>query len=552
MRFDIILAIFYTFTTVKCDDETPAILEIPQGKMQGDFRESYGGRIYTAFEGIPYAKPPVGDLRFAQPQIPEKWDGILRANRTYSCLCYFFIPGLRGIKGSEDCLYVYVYVPLKKITGEENLDVVVHIHGGAFMIGAPSYMAGPNYLMDKDVVYVSFNYRLAIMGFLSTEDDVVSGNNGLKDQTMALRWIKENIKYFGGNPDSVTLTGMSAGSASVHLHYFSPLSRGLFHRGLSQSGTALQSWAIVEKPLEKAKTVANALACPTNSTETMVDCMRQKGANDVINAMRTLLLYFDSVPLIIFGPVIEHGKDPFLPDSPYKMLKEGNVYDVPWIASNVKDEGLFPSAFFVMNNLMGEIEAKWNDIMPYLLDLYDTVDESDLMDVLMKIKAFYYEGEPVSDDNLYTMVHLFNDRFFMIDGEKAMRMQAKANRSPVYYYFFTYLLRKPIIPTFGFKRGVSHGDDAGLYLKTFGSAPKLDPTDETMMKLFTEFIANYAKNSTPSINNVEWKPLEPNDEMLNVLKIESPDEIAMIEMNSLGKHDFWESLPIKENEKLYP
>lgn len=124
-------------------------------------------------------------------------------------------------------------------------DVIVYIHGGAFMFGSGA-MYGHKYILDRDVIYVSLNYRLGplgekigriyynnvlqtskISGFLSTEDTVLPGNNGLKDQLLALKWIKENIRYFGGNPESITLTGMSAGGASAHIHYISPLSQGI-------------------------------------------------------------------------------------------------------------------------------------------------------------------------------------------------------------------------------------------------------------------------------------------------------------------------------------
>lgn len=199
-----------------------------------------------------------------------------------------------------------------------------------------------------------------IIGFLSTEDSVVPGNNGLKDQNLALRWIKNNIKYFGGNPASITLTGVSAGGASVHYHYFSPLSKGtfeklyylrlyftrfigLFHRGFSQSGTALLNWALVENSLQNAQRVAKNISCPTSPTTEMVDCLRKIDSKKLINGIKTLFVYWDSIPFIVFGPVVERGSErPFLSEHPYKMLKKGDIYDVPWVTSNTKDEGLFP------------------------------------------------------------------------------------------------------------------------------------------------------------------------------------------------------------------
>ncbi|CAG9837941.1 unnamed protein product [Diabrotica balteata] len=528
------------------------LVKTPQGTVRGYHKKSFGGRQFLAFEGIPYAKPPVGNLRFAEPEPANKWTGQLIGNKTYMCLGYIPIPGMKGFLGSEDCLYLYVYVPLTNIKGDENLDVVVHIHGGAYQFGSPSYMAKPDFLMDQDIVYVTMNYRLAILGFLSTEDNVVSGNNGLKDQALALKWIKDNIKYFGGNPNSVTLTGLSAGGSSVHHHYFSPLSKGLFHRGLSQSGTAFSPWSIVEYPLKKANEVAGHLNCSSDSTKVMVDCLRKVGAVDLMKAMTKLFIYLDGIPLILFGPVVEKGENPFLPDHPYKLIKEGRINDVPWITSNVKDEGIFPTAFFVMNHIMSLFEEKWNDIIIYLCDLYDTVDESDKVTVAKALRKYYYGNKAVTEKNAYSMVRLLSDRMFFNGAETSVRLQSKASKSPVYYYIDTYIPADPILPIFGMKRGVAHGDDGGLIFKIITVGAVLDPQDEKLMKHLTKFVADYAKTGKPSINNVEWLPVDPDSKEINALEIESPDKVFMTKVEHIGSMEFWDSLPIKENEKLYP
>lgn len=125
--------------------------------------------------------------------------------------------------GEEDCLHLNIYTP--RIDQKARLNVIIFVHGGAFMFNhGTSY--GSKIILDRDIVYVTFNYRLGPLGFLSTEDTVVPGNNGIRDQILALRWIKDNIVYFGGNPESITVTGMSAGGASVQLYYISPLTKG--------------------------------------------------------------------------------------------------------------------------------------------------------------------------------------------------------------------------------------------------------------------------------------------------------------------------------------
>lgn len=155
-----LLLVFLLFLGLSLGD-VPTVVT-PNGVVKGQIKQSYKGRDYMAFEGIPYAKPPVGELRFEEPQPAEAWKE-LTANQTYMCLQYSPLPMMKGPIGTEDCLYVYVYVPGTS-PPEKPLDVVVHIHGGAFMIGSPSMMAGPDYIMDKDVVYVSMNYRLGLLG----------------------------------------------------------------------------------------------------------------------------------------------------------------------------------------------------------------------------------------------------------------------------------------------------------------------------------------------------------------------------------------------------
>jgi bile salt-stimulated lipase len=158
----------------------------------------------------------------------------------------------------------------------------------------------PQFIQDRDVVFMSLNYRLGPLGFLSTEDNVVPGNNGLKDQILALHWIKQNAKYFGGNSDSITIAGMSAGGASVHFHYLSPKSRGLFHRGISQSGTTLCPWVLSESPLEKAKNLAAHLGCRTMNNAKMIKCLRRRPGYQITAFVKLFQvgLQSDQVPLV--------------------------------------------------------------------------------------------------------------------------------------------------------------------------------------------------------------------------------------------------------------
>lgn len=163
----------------------------------------------------------------------------------------------------------------------------------------------------------------------------------MKDQVLALKWVKDNIAIFGGNPDSVTLSGFSAGAASVHFHYFSPFSKDLFNRGISFSGTALNSWTLVENPLQKARVLSKALGCNDTDNEKMVNCLRRRPASLIIKKTVEHMHSFARTPFCPFAPTVEKGsKNMFLAEHPYTLLKKRRVFDVPWITSITTEEGL--------------------------------------------------------------------------------------------------------------------------------------------------------------------------------------------------------------------
>ncbi|XP_050295673.1 venom carboxylesterase-6-like [Anthonomus grandis grandis] len=546
----LLFCVFFVLThSLTFDEDDGPQVKTPMGVIQGTFKKSYRNRTFAAFEGIPYAQPPVGNLRFMEPQpFVESWNNTFFATKNYECLQFIPFTGVLGLRGEEDCLYMYVYVPREQINPNELLDVIVHIHGGGFMIGSPKLFAGPEFLMDRDVVFVSFNYRVGILGFLSTEDEVVPGNNGLKDQSMALRWIKKNIKHFGGNPASITITGTSAGAVSVHFHYFSRMSRGLFHRGFSQSGTALNCWALAEHPLEKAQAVAKNVSCPIYPIKRMIECLRTVEARDLVNGIKSLFIYMNSIPFMPFTPVVEkRSKDAFLDDNPYWMLKRGDVYDVPWITSNTKDEGLFPVGIIAAMNRFQDFEDGWYQLMPHMLDIYYTVDKELHNETLKKIKEYYFGSNPLSQNNTFSFVKLMTDRMFTVDNEKAIRMQSKAINSELYLYLISYVVDLPHFPP-GMPKGAVHADDSRLWLKVILTPKQLTQRDEKMMTFFIDFVTTYAKKGIPEFGSVTWLPVQPNSKSLNYLQISGPDAISMQEIDQLGPHEFWDSLPIREGE----
>lgn len=216
--------------------------------MQGTISKFDGWpRPVYSFRNVPFAKAPTGPLRFLPPQPAEEWESIRDCtaagnipmqSKFLTNIFDLYLPLCREeVKMDEDCLQLSVYTTqLKKDTKKA---VMVWFFSGRFEIGSESFYDGRALASLNDVVVVIPNYRLGIFGFLSLGgSSVCPGNAGLLDQVMALKWVRDNIAEFGGDPDNVTIFGESAGGCSVDLHLNSPISQGLFHKAISQSGQA--------------------------------------------------------------------------------------------------------------------------------------------------------------------------------------------------------------------------------------------------------------------------------------------------------------------------
>ncbi|XP_062395041.1 putative inactive carboxylesterase 4 isoform X2 [Sardina pilchardus] len=263
------------------------------GALRGEYLRVRGKTIVVhSYLGVPFANPPVGPLRLAPPQPVQGWEGVRDATKqppmclqdrqlsviaTKELSMAFEIPEV-----SEDCLYLNIYTPAKPAE-DAKLPVMVWIHGGALVMGSASFYDGSALAAYQNVVVVLIQYRLGLLGFFSTGDDNAPGNMGLLDQVAALQWVQENIQSFGGDPSSVTIFGESAGGVSVSLQILSPLSTGLFHRAIAESGTAAMDLLTGIPPMDTAKTVAKMSNCTGTKTQEIVDCVMQMSAEDILN-----------------------------------------------------------------------------------------------------------------------------------------------------------------------------------------------------------------------------------------------------------------------------
>lgn len=313
---------------------------------------------YTVFRGIPYAKPPVGDLRFEPPQKPEPWEGIRKADRFPArCMQGEMNQGFYGKEFysdpefmpecSEDSLYLNIWTPAE--SDGEGLPVAVWIHGGAFAAGYGSEMEfDGEAFAEKGVILVTINYRLGVLGFLAhpalsqLSEHHVSGNYGILDQIAALHWVKDNIAAFGGDPENITLFGQSAGGMSVQTICTSPLGRGLISKAIIQSGGGYKNPMFSDQRLEEAEKFgekfARSMGCENAEdlkkvpAEAFVKAMDEMRDEMFRKMQETGEMPKHSLPMspIIDGYVLTEGYN--------EAIEKGDIADIPYILGSTKDD----------------------------------------------------------------------------------------------------------------------------------------------------------------------------------------------------------------------
>lgn len=285
-------------------------------------------------------------------------------------------------KVDEDCLFISVYTPRKPNEEGPPLPVIYFIHGGGFTFGQSLIYTGGKLIRANDVVVVTVQYRLGTFGFLSTGDDTVSSNNGMKDMVQGLRWVQENIAAFGGDPNQVTIAGESAGGMSVIYLLLSPLARGLFHGAIAMSGTPIIEIAIDRTPQESARRLAKSVHCPEDDNKALVACLKEQSwVNISVAGLGMIMEDFSHFQIVLKGktPVIE-GNVPgaFMPDDPLEIMKHGEIADVPLILGAVQHEGsmALAAAHFMLNSahLLDDPEYMMDDFFGDLLATYDIDD----------------------------------------------------------------------------------------------------------------------------------------------------------------------------------
>jgi carboxylesterase type B len=456
--------------------------------------------------------------------------------------------------GKEDCLSLHVFTPNAK----GNLPVMVYFHGGGFSLGTANTF-GAEYLMDEDVVFVMVNYRLGPFGFLSTLDEVLPGNYGLKDQSLSLKWVQENIRKFGGNPSSVTIIGNSAGGASVNYQMMSPLSSGLFHAAIAQSGSSLNPWARSTNPKEMAKRFGKILNCSFQTSQIYKDCLMKKSTKEILNAMEYLVQWgYD--PFTPFGPVIEPNlPGAFLTEEPEVLMETGRFNQVPVLTGIDEDEGILMHASFILNDpqLLKEFNNEFERVYPITLELdevYTNLSSSAQIEMSRKIREYYFKNKIITEDDPETtqqLINVFSDRFFNHHVKKAAILMAK--HVPVYLYIFAHNRGDYVVNKFfGIDKnyGVSHGDEVSfLFADSFNLAPDFvkGSVAEQVSKDFVKLWVSFAKDKSPTAvwgSQDQWTPVSDAqiEGMQPVRYYRIDAETSFIQEPFTERIEFWEQL----------
>jgi para-nitrobenzyl esterase len=463
-------------------------VKIDSGKIQGMAGADPSIRV---FEGIPFAAPPVGDLRWRAPQPVARWKGV-RKTDAFGPRCtqgnIFGDMVFRDKGPSEDCLYLNVWTPAK--SKHDHLPVMVWIYGGGFEAGATSEprQDGEN-LAKKGVVVVSGNYRLGVFGFFSDPELTAesgrhaSGNYGLMDQVAVLEWVKKNIAAFGGDPNNATIFGESAGAFSVSALMASPPAQGLFQKAIGESGAMLgagpqlHSSPTLAESEQAGEKFAKAIGAPTLAELRAIPAEK--------------LLHLQESKKANFWPNIDGY---VLPEDVYNIFAEGKQSHAPLLAGWNKDEASF-SLFYgpktTAENLEDRIKKQFGSEADEAMKFYPHATEA--------------EARQSTED-------LASEFFTVYDTWKWLDMQLKTGDAPVYRYLFTRTPPEPPgemdgkVPVVDL--GARHSADIEYVFKTIDWKKNVpnQPVDYKLSDAMATYWSNFAKTGDPNGSNLPTWP----------------------------------------------
>ncbi|KAG5667651.1 hypothetical protein PVAND_015625 [Polypedilum vanderplanki] len=529
------------------------------GPVKGDRRTTILGMDYINFQGIPYMKAPVGKLRFRAPVEPEKWTETFDA--TQDCPPFpIYDMMVQKIVGIEDGGRINVFT--KELRSTNFYPVLVYIHGGGFQTGtsSPSLFNCPDYLLQKELVIVSFNYRVGALGFLSLDDPSVDvpGNAGLKDQRMALKWIKENIKNFGGDPDNITLFGTSAGGASVHYHLISEKSKGLFHRAIAMSGTSLNmNWA--HHPRRNyAERIARLCGYEGDgSDKSILEFLENADFEKIVEASENILTdeeKFQEHVVFANGPVVEPyiTDHTFIHKSPILMAREAWSKDIDVIFGGTSNEGLLMKSLPNEDSKRVQYLQDFKNFSPFV-DLNLDKNDPKAKEIGNTLKELFYGATTPTDSYMLPYYYYQGDLQFWHGIQRAVLSRIKAGgKGKTFTYYFNIVTEMNIFKKF-FKNenfpGAEHGACATYLFKnnftTFSSFESIE--FKNIMKV-VGIISNFAIYGHTGVD--EWEENKSLELPLRCLHL-TKDGMQMIDLPETARLKVWDKIYREAGAVLY-
>jgi len=468
-----------------------------------------GGSSHFEFKGIPYAKPPVGELRFKAPLPVGKLEGTFDAT-IFGSKCLqsdFFDEG--KAKGSEDCLFLNIYSPWGELR-LPGLPVLFWIHGGGFTLGAGEDY-NPQPLMGEDVIVVTVNYRLSGFGFMSFDNEKVSGNMGLEDTALAIDWVRENIAQFGGDPERITIFGESAGGMAVHANVLSPRNKDKLAGAIAMSGTMISFG--IHNPNDdglKAKILSEALNCSPSLDQETLDCLQEKDSHELLDTMSRLMMDISSEGGVWKPNVDSFIPDPFLPLPPLEAMVRGQFNKIPFISGTIKNDGWF------MARMFGQV-----------LDFSD--DESFARALLLKPDG-KKPTDPKTDKEAHSVARIMrkiaeseengwnkiiNDAVFFVPDQITVESMVQHNPNVFNYVFTQKNDWSPLGLSFNFTEdeGPHHGDELQFLFRVKAFPGFEDPVfieeEQKLGRDMVQLWTNFAKfgHPTPPGDSVQNLPM---------------------------------------------
>ena len=464
--------------TFGCSTDKPVIVvSVEGGKVEGVAENNI-----TVFKGIPFAQPPVGDLRWKAPQPVKKWEGVLKADK-YAPACpqmKLKYAGFVPPPTSEDCLYLNVWTPAK--SSGEKLPVMVWIYGGGFAMGATSVpLYSGEQLAKMGVIVVSIAYRVGPLGFMAHPEltaeasNKVSGNYGLLDQIEGLKWVQKNIRAFGGDPSKVTIFGESAGAESVSILAASPLTKGLFRGAISESGGSFS-------PVKSAR-VPDCMQLMKGAENLGVEFMKRMGASNIEELRKLSPDKWLEDPMAQMGGFLPVSDGYVIAGDQYKLYEEGKFNDVAVIIGTNSDEGSMFVRAIPADQYLQYAGAHFGPVSDKILKLYP-------------VDSLTGTYRPLAD--------IFRDVVFAWPSWSWAKLQTKTGKSKVFVYYFDEFKMQPMYPGGPMPAGAAHGSELAYVFGHLEQNPDAKVSDE--QKLLSEQMAKYWTNFA--------KKLDPNGEGL--------------------------------------